>query len=94
MVDNRNSAPARRFSEAAVTCLEEAFMLCIPKPGGHIQVVGAAKLMGLEDQLGTDYGQQLAHAITQRLHLARRVEISKDSSRRIRATRLPESEGA
>ena len=69
-------------------------MLCIPEPSSHLQVVGPAKLMGLEDRLGTDYGQQLAHAIAQRLHLARRVELSKDGSRRIRATRLSEIEGA
>ena len=59
--------PSRRVSKAALACLEEAFLLCIPEPGDTIQVVSTAKIMGLEEELGPHYGQACAHALVDRL---------------------------
>ena len=86
--------PARRLSEAALTCLEEAFILCIPEPGDQIEVVEAAKRMGLEDGLQPFYGQKLAHAIAERLVEAGHIRQHQGSNGRWIAQRLPSNDTA
>ena len=59
--------PVHRFSEIAIACLEEAFLLCIPETGDQIQVAVAARRMGLRDSFVGEVGLELAHAVARRL---------------------------
>ena len=79
---------AHRFAEIALACLEDAFLLCIPESGNHIQVAEVAKRMGLRDSLVGETGLELAHAIARRLEGAERVERWTDGSGRVCVTRL------
>lgn len=81
--------PCGRIADAALACLEEAFLLCVPEPGDQICVVDVAKRMRLEDNLGVNPGQACAHAISVRLQSSGRISpATRDSSGKYRVTRL------
>lgn len=78
---------ARGFSDIAIACLEEAFLLCIPDTGDQIPVAVAAKRMGLRDGFFGEMGLNLAHMIAWRLEKSGRVKKLKDESGWICVTR-------
>lgn len=83
-----NSDSCGRIADAALACLEEAFLLCIPEPGDKVYVVDAAKRMKLEDNFGVHAGQQCAHAISLRLQKEGIIAAVRDSSGKYEVTRL------
>ena len=83
----RDMQPVRRFTDIAIACLEEAFLLCIPETGDQIPVPVAARKMGLRDSFVGEEGLELAHALARRLEKDQRVERWKDESGWICVTR-------
>ena len=77
------------LTEAALSCLEESFLLCIPNPGDSKQVVGISQQMGLRKALGNHDGLELGHIIARRLRETGRIKAEPDVSNRARYSRVP-----